>query len=85
MKSVKIMLSAVLVMAVLAGALAFKAKKVLQKCVYTTTSNTTTVCPYFSKTFYLTTTVGGIRGNTLVIPPSGVCPSETACAKITEE
>ena len=85
MKRVKIMLSAVLMMGILAGALAFRAKKVFQKCVYTAANSTTTVCTYRVKDFVLTTSVGGILGNTLVIPVSGICPPTTSCSRITEE
>ncbi len=43
MKRVKIMLSAILVMALVAGALAFKVKKAAGFCVYQTTFTTTEI------------------------------------------
>ncbi len=60
MKRVKIMLSAILVMAIVAGALAFKAKSP-NVCVYTTTLNATTTkttCPLITTGDFNTTTLG---------------------------
>ena len=79
MKSVKIMLSAVLVMAVIAGALAFKVKKAQNRCVYTHTTSVS--CPFWKKDISITTLrqTSEAYGTTLVIPASGVCPNTTNC------
>ena len=87
MKRVKIMLSSVLVVAIVAGTLAFKVKKTQLRCAYTHT--TTTNCPFWKKTFLITVSEGspGLYGTTLVEPASGVCPTRVSVctAKVTPE
>lgn len=90
MKRVKIMLSAVLVMAVVAGALAFKAKKSVRFCVYTHTASTS--CPFLTTDFSITTpTVNGDPTTiyvTTLDPQVAPCPTTTVCTntlKITAE
>ena len=59
MKKVKIMLSAVAVMAIVGGSLAFKAKKapLPLRCLYTSASQSP-ACPFVAKTRVITTTTG---------------------------
>ncbi|AXY74757.1 hypothetical protein D3H65_12525 [Paraflavitalea soli] len=72
MKRVKIMLSAILVMAVVAGALAFKAKKIGGFCLYKTTLTTTKVgdpavqtCKTFGQYFVTPVNQGGVKAESI--------------------
>jgi hypothetical protein len=83
MKRVKIIISAVLVMAVVAGALAFKAKDSVRRCLYEHTTSTN--CPLVDYDFIQTTlTVQGdpttICFTTLAAASEPLCPETTTCA-----
>lgn len=54
MEKVKLMLSAVLILSVVACTLAFKARKAVLSCLYTHTTSAN--CPYITKDFNLTRT-----------------------------
>jgi hypothetical protein len=86
MKKVKIMLSAILVIALVAGALAFKAKNFLTFCAYSriTTAGQPT-CTFLAKGLYSTTDLPAITGTILTVPVSGNCTTTTATALCTTQ
>lgn len=83
MKRVKLMLGGVVLMAVVAGSVAFKAKVAQQRCVYTHTTSTN--CPFLTKSFSITATTTDVTkyATTLIVPASGVCPQTTTCINRT--
>lgn len=88
MKRVKIMLSAILVLAVVAGALAFKAKKTGGFCVYKTTLNEEQVltCPKDPQLHVITPTLnGGVTISSIYTtsPLQVACPAFTDPLKCT--
>lgn len=83
MKRVKVMLSAILVMAIVAGAFAFKAKS-FNVCAYYTTLNATTtktVCPLVAEGDFNTAAGQAIDYATTLQKPIGGCLSQADCIK----
>ena len=79
MKKVKIMLSAILVFAIVAGAMAFKAKKFGQLCLYTTVDNpgtTNDFCTLDNQNIWTPTNIGGIVTNGQLV---GFVAGQTTC------
>jgi hypothetical protein len=79
MNKVKIMLSAILVIAIFAGTLAFKSKMFTNQCVYKWTYQLPqgANCTFLTKGIYTTTYMGGILGAIISVPASGNCPPTT--------
>ncbi|WP_162915591.1 hypothetical protein [Paraflavitalea soli] len=84
MKKVRIMLSAICILAIVAGALAFKVKSP-DVCAYErllSNGPVATKCPFFGVGNYYTTTQGAAvnqYATTVPKPSVGDCPAEIIC------
>jgi hypothetical protein len=82
MKRVKLLLTATAVIALVGGALAFKAAKQKVLCLYTSDS-ASSVCPYLTTTFSFTSAVGGSTTpfRATIEKGTGDCPSTENCSQ----